>query len=219
MSGTRNTRVAKAVATPILTAIEVDALGYLWVREYNPPGDEDRALWTVLDSRGFVQGFVETPSRLVVHQIGEDFILGKALDELGVEYVQLWGLDRREARTGRSTLIESHEMIRTATCRALVACLLSTPLLTAQEVIILPGEDRGLEPRFEELYRVGSPSGEDWEQFGSIRRVAFDEAGQLYVFDMQARYIFVVARAASSAAHSAGPARARGSFATRTGSR
>ncbi len=61
-----------------------------------------------------------------------------------------------------------------------------------QETITLPGEDRWLEPRFEELYRVGSLSGEDWEQFGSIRRVAFDEAGQLYVFDSQADHILVI---------------------------
>ncbi len=87
---------------PAFTAIEVDALGYLWVREYNPPGDEDRALWTVFDSEGFVQGFVETPPGLVIHQIGEDFILGKVLDELGVEYVQLWGLDRLSVQTGSS---------------------------------------------------------------------------------------------------------------------
>ena len=37
-----------------------------------------------------------------IHQIGEDFILGKVRDELGVEYVQLWGLDRRSVQTGRS---------------------------------------------------------------------------------------------------------------------
>ena len=58
--------------------------------------------------------------------------------------------------------------------------------------VVIAGEDRWLDPRFEELYRVGSLSGEDWEQFGSIRRVAFDGAGQLYVFDSQADYIFVV---------------------------
>ncbi len=89
-------------------------------------------------------------------------------------------------------MMEAHEMIRTATCRALAACLLSTLPLTTQEIITLPGEDRWLDPRFEELHRVGSLSGEDWEQFGSIRRVAFDGAGQLYVFDEQAQYIFVV---------------------------
>ena len=58
---------------------------------------------SVWDTRGRhgVQGFVETPPGLVIHQIGEDFILGKVLDELRVEYVQLWGLDRRAAQTGR----------------------------------------------------------------------------------------------------------------------
>jgi len=56
----------------------------------------------VFDSKGFVQGFVETPSGLVIHQIGEDFILGRVLDELGVEYVQLWGLDRRPVEEARS---------------------------------------------------------------------------------------------------------------------
>ena len=28
-------------------------------------------------------------------EIGEDYILGEATDELGVEYVQMWGLDRK----------------------------------------------------------------------------------------------------------------------------
>ncbi len=79
---------------PAFSALEVDALGYLWVREYNLPADEDRALWTVFDPEGRVQGFVETPEGLVIYEIGEDYIVGKVEDELGVEYVQLWGLER-----------------------------------------------------------------------------------------------------------------------------
>lgn len=78
---------------PAFSAIEVDALGYLWVREYNLPGD-DRALWTVFDSGGIVQGFVETPPDLEIYEIGEDYILGKVYGELRVEYVQVWGLVR-----------------------------------------------------------------------------------------------------------------------------
>ncbi|MYA12284.1 MAG: hypothetical protein F4087_10700 [Gemmatimonadetes bacterium] len=80
-------------AFPAFAAIEVDALGYLWVREYDPPGD-DRPLWTVFDPEGIVQGFVETPPGLVIYEIGADYILGKVRDELRVEYVQLWPLDR-----------------------------------------------------------------------------------------------------------------------------
>ena len=79
---------------PSFTELEVDALGYLWVREYNLPGQEDRAVWTVFDPDGIIQGFVETPRGLVIHEIGKDYILGKAFDELRVEYVQLWRLDR-----------------------------------------------------------------------------------------------------------------------------
>jgi len=65
---------------------------------------------------------------------------------------------------------------------------------SAQEVIDLPGEDRLLDPAldFDEVYRVGSVLGEDWEQFGNVRRVAFDDAGRLYVFDSQLDRVIVV---------------------------
>ncbi len=79
---------------PAFSAIEVDLLDHLWVREYNLPGDEDRALWTVFDPVGVALGFVETPPGLVIYEIGENYILGKVEDGLGVEYVELWGLDR-----------------------------------------------------------------------------------------------------------------------------
>jgi len=64
--------------------------------------------------------------------------------------------------------------------------------IRAQEVVQLPGEDRRLDPALDEVYRVGSVLGEDWEQFGNVRRVAFDAAGQLYVFDNQAGRVIVV---------------------------
>ncbi len=62
----------------------------------------------------------------------------------------------------------------------------------AQEVIQLPAEDRRLDPALDEVYRVGSVLGEDWEQFGNVRRVAFDAAGRLYVFDSQLDRVTVV---------------------------
>ncbi|MDE2874480.1 MAG: hypothetical protein OXQ93_03495 [Gemmatimonadota bacterium] len=39
-------------------------------------------------------GFFETPKDLRVHQIGEDYILARSRDELGVEYVRVWPLER-----------------------------------------------------------------------------------------------------------------------------
>ena len=83
-----------AESFPAISAIEVDLLDNLWVREYNLPGEEGRALWTIFDPEGLVLGFVETPPELIIYEIGGDYILGKVRDELGVEYVQVRGLER-----------------------------------------------------------------------------------------------------------------------------
>lgn len=80
-------------AYPAFGEILSDRAGYLWVREYRVSG-EGAAVWTVFDPDGRVQGLVETPEGLEVFEIGEDYVLGLGEDELGVEYVQLWGLDR-----------------------------------------------------------------------------------------------------------------------------
>lgn len=63
---------------------------------------------------------------------------------------------------------------------------LAAPTLPAQETVELPAEDRLLEVDFEELYRVGSMQGDNWDSFGRIDDVAFDDLGHLYVFDSQA---------------------------------
>ena len=81
-----------------------------------------------------------------------------------------------------------------------VACIVSSVAgawlagagLDAQEIIELPGEDILLEPGIEEVYRVGSVTGEDWEQFGNVRALGFDGVGRLYVYDSQADRITVV---------------------------
>ena len=62
----------------------------------------------------------------------------------------------------------------------------------AQQVVDLPAEDRWLELRLEDVYRVGTVDGQDWEQFGSVADVAFDGAGSLYVFDDRGQRIVVV---------------------------
>jgi len=77
-------------------------------------------------------------------------------------------------------------------CWTMATFLLLAPSAHAQEIIHLPAEDRWLEPDFEEVYRIGSLSGENWEQFGNVYEVAFDGAGQLYVLDSQATMVTVV---------------------------
>ena len=66
--------------------------------------------------------------------------------------------------------------------------------LAGQEVIDLPGDDRALTADFEEVFRIGSLDGDEWETFGEIAEVAFDGAGNLYVLDRQASRITMVDR-------------------------
>ena len=82
-------------AFPAFDEILADRAGYLWVSEYRVSG-EGATAWTVFDPEGRVQGLVETPEGLEVFEIGADYVLGLAEDELGVEYVQLWSLSRGE---------------------------------------------------------------------------------------------------------------------------
>ena len=79
-----------------------------------------------------------------------------------------------------------------AACWAMSTSLLLAPSAHAQEIIQLPAADRWLAPDFEEVYRIGSLSGEEWEQFGYVYEVAFDGAGQLYMLDVQSSLITVV---------------------------
>ena len=80
---------------PAFASIMSDRTGHLWVEEYEVIGEEsDGVLWTVFDPDAQVLGFVETPEGLTIYEIGEDYILGRVQDELGVESVQLWPLER-----------------------------------------------------------------------------------------------------------------------------
>ena len=61
------------------------------------------------------------------------------------------------------------------------AWLLAAAAAVGQQTIRLPAEDLWLEPAIEDVYRVGTAAtGEAWEQFGRIRSLAFDGAGNLH---------------------------------------
>lgn len=50
------------------------------------------------DSEGQVLGFFETPADWLIYEIGEDHVLVWTQDELGVETVQVWPLERSEGQ-------------------------------------------------------------------------------------------------------------------------
>jgi len=83
---------------PAFATVMADALDHLWVREYPVPGREYRApLWTVFDPEGRVLGLVETPPRLLLYEIGADYVLGRWFGETRVVQVQVWPLRRKRS--------------------------------------------------------------------------------------------------------------------------
>ena len=78
---------------PAYSRIMVDPGDNLWVADYPSHGDE-QSLWNVFDPEGRWLGTVEMPYGGFIHQIGEDFVLGIWVDELDVEQVRLYRIDR-----------------------------------------------------------------------------------------------------------------------------
>jgi len=80
---------------PAFRMLLTDPLDHLWVREATLPGiDRPAPLWTVFDAEGRALGFIETPDGLTVFEIGADYLLGRVTDDVGVESVQVWRLER-----------------------------------------------------------------------------------------------------------------------------
>ena len=73
--------------------LKVDVLGYLWVEEYRLLGVET-PIWNIFDPDGVLVGQVSLPLDVGILEIGADYLLGIRFDEMDVEYVELYGLER-----------------------------------------------------------------------------------------------------------------------------
>ncbi|MEX0891248.1 MAG: hypothetical protein WEB88_03685 [Gemmatimonadota bacterium] len=78
---------------PTFKSVRVDRLGWIWAELYRPP-HHLTPQWMVFDSSGVARGVVDLPSGLEVHDIGPDYVLGRWLDDLRVEYVRRYRLER-----------------------------------------------------------------------------------------------------------------------------
>jgi hypothetical protein len=78
---------------PAFSALMVDALGQLWVAEFEPEPVPVSG-WHVFSPEGELLGRVATPLGLEVHEIGADYLLGVELDELEVSFVRRYPLAR-----------------------------------------------------------------------------------------------------------------------------
>ena len=84
--------------------LHVDRTGHLWVRNTHPRYDRAYAsfrvrfpyewTWDVFDPEGRWLTTLTLPSSFRAHDIGEDYILGVWKDDMDVEYVRMYALDR-----------------------------------------------------------------------------------------------------------------------------
>jgi hypothetical protein len=80
---------------PAFSGVVVDDSRHVWMRPFRLPVDGGPEQWLVLDPEGQALGHITLPEGLTVYEIGADYILGAATDDLGVERVQVWPLRRR----------------------------------------------------------------------------------------------------------------------------
>lgn len=79
---------------PATFDLMVDDVGNLWVQDYKPYHAPADRTWYAFDPDGSYLGSMVVPARFSVYQIGEDFILGRWTDDLDVEYVRMYRLER-----------------------------------------------------------------------------------------------------------------------------
>jgi hypothetical protein len=78
---------------PFYEAALLDDEGNLWVDEFQPPPSA-LPTWTVFDADGRMLGAVSMPDRFRPMQIGADFVLGVWSDDLDVQHVRMYRLEK-----------------------------------------------------------------------------------------------------------------------------
>ncbi|MDQ3516805.1 MAG: hypothetical protein M3466_00185 [Gemmatimonadota bacterium] len=82
---------------PPYSAILMDRLGNLWVREYRRPTEEQTS-WTVFDSEGRMLGTIAVPKRGDLLEVGADFILRRWSDDDDIEHIGVFPLVKPTSR-------------------------------------------------------------------------------------------------------------------------
>lgn len=76
---------------PALAAVLPDGRGNWWIQD---PPTAAEPVWNLVGGNGRHLGRLRTPDRLIVKEIGPDWLLGVYLDENDVEHVRLYALQR-----------------------------------------------------------------------------------------------------------------------------
>ncbi len=74
---------------PAYAAIRLDATRRIWLQRYQFETDTVPQTWDVMGRDGVWLGSVQTPRSFALYRIGDDYLLGRRIDSLGVERVQV----------------------------------------------------------------------------------------------------------------------------------
>jgi hypothetical protein len=78
-----------------LLYLRVTRQGRIWASEIRPPADTAIS-WTVYDLEGRSVARVTTPAHFEPHEIGADYVLGRFMDDVDINYIRLYGLEKPE---------------------------------------------------------------------------------------------------------------------------
>jgi hypothetical protein len=81
---------------PAYRRLRVDRTGALWVQDYDMPGEQN-ATWQVFDRAGHWLSTVTVPRAWQIQDIGADYLLVVARNDMDVEMVRMYGLRRGAA--------------------------------------------------------------------------------------------------------------------------
>lgn len=84
----------RAEVLPFFTDAIVDRSGNLWLHEHGMPGNDDPSRWLVFDAEGRLLGLVAMPDGFTPRYIDDEHVLGVSRDELDVERVQLYPIEK-----------------------------------------------------------------------------------------------------------------------------
>lgn len=85
--------VSLPATKPTYMDVRVGESGDVWLKRFPLPG-EGPFPWTVFDSAGVYLGTIAMPDGFELHQVGDDFVLGVTTNDLDVETVGLYSLER-----------------------------------------------------------------------------------------------------------------------------
>ncbi|MEX0893724.1 MAG: hypothetical protein WEB88_16275 [Gemmatimonadota bacterium] len=78
---------------PGFTSLHYDPEGYVWAVAFTPAYEESHRAW-IFSVDGPLQGSVALPPDFEIHQIGSDYLLGIWRDDMDVEHVRMYALER-----------------------------------------------------------------------------------------------------------------------------